>query len=146
KGTPAELSTNTANFSILSGRSENTIDKLAELLSNDKNPPSDFELKISKIENDYFLIFSAKDIETGIDHYEIREGEYGWKTGNSPYLLENQNLRNKIQVKAIDRAGNERVSEIISKQLVVFCVIIFSLIILAVFGIWMIFRKFKRKK
>ena len=36
-----------------------------------------------------------------------------WKVGDSPYLLEDQSLKSIIKVRAIDKAGNERIVEII---------------------------------
>lgn len=58
----------------------------------------------------YFLVFSTQDKDSGVDHYEVREGNFGWfKKTESPYLLKNQNLDAKIFIKAVDRARNERV-------------------------------------
>ncbi len=74
--------------------------------------------------NQYFLAFATQDKISGIDHYEIRETKYpsaklragkseglrGWRIGESPYLLQDQKLNSYIFVKALDRAGNERVA------------------------------------
>ena len=57
----------------------------------------------------HFLIFSTTDKQTGIDCYEIKEGEKDWKKEKSPYLLEDQTLRSIIKVRAVDKAGNERI-------------------------------------
>ncbi len=59
----------------------------------------------------WFLVFATQDKGSGIDRYEVCEGS---KTtcviAESPYVLQNQNLDQKIFVKAIDRNGNERIS------------------------------------
>lgn len=62
--------------------------------------------------------FSATDKQTGIDHYEVAEraGAPGpidglsWARAQSPYLLVDQALGSSLYVKAVDRAGNARVS------------------------------------
>jgi len=59
-----------------------------------------------------FLSFASTDQASGIDHYEIKENGI-WKIGQSPYVLEDQSLSNKISVKAVDKAGNERIAEYI---------------------------------
>ena len=69
-----------------------------------------------------FVAFSAVDKQSGVDHYEILETdpnrfgllswiskEAHWVVGKSPYILRDQSLRSSILVKAVDKAGNERV-------------------------------------
>lgn len=59
----------------------------------------------------YFLVFSAQDKGSGIDHYEVREGFLGdYQKSESPYLIKDQSLSKKIYVKAIDRFANERIA------------------------------------
>lgn len=81
-------------------------------------------------DNQYFVVFLTQDKGSGIDHYEIletrnplarfktgkSEGMRGWRIGDSPYLLQNQKLTSYIFVKAIDKAGNERVSMLSPKN------------------------------
>lgn len=88
----------------------------------DTSPPELFIPEISRdpslFSNQYFVAFTAMDLETGIDHYEIaRSLEYtengaglSFKTVQSPYLLQDQRQVHYLYVKAIDRAGNERVA------------------------------------
>jgi hypothetical protein len=86
----------------------------------------------------YFAVFFTTDKETGIDRYEILEAsaqslaetEYGsfekflrrifkvksalspaWEKTGSPYVLKDQTLASVLKIKAVDRAGNERVVE-----------------------------------
>lgn len=87
----------------------------------------------------YFLIFFTTDKQTGIDHYEVLETKPEniireateknvilewvkdkifkkkkvtfWKETTSPYLLKDQGLNSVIAVKAVDKAGNERIVE-----------------------------------
>ncbi len=60
-------------------------------------------------EGRYFLVFDTQDKESGIDHFEVKEGRGGWIVASSPYVLEDQSLKSRIKVKAIDKSGNERI-------------------------------------
>ncbi len=82
------------------------------LLTDDKTPPSPFEIALGRdpslFEGKYFLSFYASDSESGIDHYEVREGNFPpLRTGNT-YTLRDQTLSDTIEVKAYDAAGNVR--------------------------------------
>lgn len=85
-----------------------------------------------------FIVFSTTDKQTGVDHYEVLEAkpkdvlaslnQGGWlekmkkslgaksapaayEKTDSPYILKDQSHKSVIKVKAVDRAGNERVVE-----------------------------------
>ena len=79
----------------------------------DKELPENFNPTIEKNElifdGKYFLVFATEDKISGIDHYEIREGEWGiFHRAESPYALRSQSLTKDIHIKAIDKAKNER--------------------------------------
>ena len=94
----------------------------------DPDPPELFIPIVSQDPNvfndQYFLSFATQDKISGIDHYEIKETKYpsaklragkseglrGWRIGESPYLLQDQKLNSYLFVKALDKAGNERVA------------------------------------
>ena len=89
----------------------------------DTTPPEEFEPQIGQdptmYNGKYFLSFVAQDKTSGVDHYEITEVPWlsfkktkEWKVVQSPYLLGDQRLRSVIEVKAVDKAGNERIAEI----------------------------------
>jgi len=112
KGTKAKLATQGANFKILS-KLEPFKDEWREEIKKDNIPPEVFKIQISQdpaiFEGKYFITFSTTDKQTGVDYYKVKEGKRDWKVIVSPYVLENQKLTNNIQVKAIDKAGNERI-------------------------------------
>ena len=67
----------------------------------------------------WFLVFATQDKGLGIDHYEIKETRYRffgsfsrWISAESPYALRDQELKSYILVKAVDKAGNERIVKI----------------------------------
>ena len=88
-------------------------DEWRPLLEQDKTPPESFELIVDKskfvFEGDYFVSFFTTDKDSGVDHYEIKEGDGPFIKADSPYRLKDQSLRNTIEVKAVDKAGNEKV-------------------------------------
>lgn len=67
-----------------------------------------------------YLVFTAVDKISGVDHYEIVESRVPqflftlfqptWRVVASPFVLSDQQLVSTVYVKAIDRAGNERLS------------------------------------
>jgi hypothetical protein len=71
------------------------------------------------------VTFSTTDKQTGIDYYEVREtDERGNIPGtreapqwtrvpaNEPYVLLDQNLESLVEVRAVDKAGNERIASL----------------------------------
>lgn len=117
-GTKAKLAIYGADFKILS-KIELPEDAWLQEIKKDNVPPEQFEMEIRReqsiFEGKYFIVFSTVDKQTGLDHYEILETRYKkqekWKVAESPYLLEDQELESIIKVKAVDKSGNERISE-----------------------------------
>lgn len=82
----------------------------------DREPPQPFEPVLYR-EKEFFdgsrvLVFSARDFESGISHYEIREttkqGIGNWRPAESPYVVYEDVTR--IEVKAVDAFNNERIA------------------------------------
>lgn len=110
QGTKAELSVQSAAYSLLPYPvlPEN---EWLKAVGDDTVPPDAFDVIVESTRGvfggRYYIVFSTVDKQSGIDHYEIFERNV-WKTISSPYHLADQTLRGGIQVKAIDKAGNER--------------------------------------
>ena len=107
KGTPAALRAKALIVKIdpnLKGS------KTIEL--NDLTPPEPFEAHVFKqsgvYDGKYAVIFSAQDKQSGIGHYEVKEGDREFVQASSPYVLSDQSLGQEITIKAVDNAGNER--------------------------------------
>jgi len=98
----------------------NPLNELEKIKEEDKIPPEEFKPEIVKINGQYFLVFNTQDKQSGIDHYEVatlKENLLGqvkfisnFKEGESPYPLQETDLDKVIEVKAIDKAGNERIA------------------------------------
>ena len=92
-------------------------------VARDTDPPEIFTPQIGRDENlfsgQWFVAFSTRDTGSGVARYQIQEHwnispDYkdtrNWQEVTSPYLLTNQSLNKYISVRAIDRAGNQRVA------------------------------------
>jgi hypothetical protein len=92
---------------------------------NDTLPPDPFTPEVNQDTNTfagkYFLVFSAVDKQSGMNHFEITEEDPlhpGYArgsnqsiapiTGTSPYVLKDQELKSVIVVTAVDNAGNRQ--------------------------------------
>ena len=157
-GTPTKLTVEELTLKILPKTAETPENEWQAELEKDNIPPEDFKIEINKdysiFEGKYFIIFSTTDKQTGIDHYEVQEIASKWmlksakfEKAASPYLLKDQSLQSIIKVKAVDKAGNERITEYLPlKKLFPYWIIISILLILigSGFGFWF-YRKQKSK-
>ncbi|MCX6701744.1 MAG: hypothetical protein NTX96_00925 [Candidatus Zambryskibacteria bacterium] len=92
----------------------------------DKIPPESFVPMVSHnpsiADDSYFVAFSAVDKDSGVARYEVREipkiislltdrFSTQWKEAVSPYVLSFQSWGSRVEVKAIDGAGNSTISK-----------------------------------
>lgn len=129
-GTPAPLRVIDATIALLSTPGGTLTDTWRGEVSADKDLPSDFAITLTKddvaFSGKYFIVFNASDKQSGIDHYEVMEEPFSewstfkwgradapWVKAESPYVLKDQTLNSTIRVKAIDKAGNERVATLV---------------------------------
>lgn len=86
----------------------------------DRERPESFAPEIAKnqalFDGRWFVVFTTQDKNSGIDYYELKESRQKfltffskWKMAESPSVLEDQNLRSHIFIKAVDKSGNERI-------------------------------------
>lgn len=59
------------------------------------------------------LVFDTKDKLSGMDHFEIKEGESSWQIAQSPYVFDHARIKYPLLVKAVDRSGNARVVTVV---------------------------------
>jgi hypothetical protein len=123
-GAPAELRTEGAQFT-LDNTGRPLRDDWADVIRGDRTQPEPFTIELLQdktiFEGNHFIVFSTLDKQSGIDHYEVLEvrekkdieSPYAqWRTATSPHELQDQNRLSYVFVKAIDKAGNERIEEI----------------------------------
>ncbi len=102
-------------------------------LEEDALPPEPFEIHImsdeSVYDGQYYIVFSTTDKGTGLSHFEVKEEdrdrpgyiydtdrEAGFREAESPYRLRDQTLNSIISVRAVDKAGNERLARMIPDE------------------------------
>lgn len=178
-GTKDKLRTDDLNIKI--NKTPGTeIGDYNSLVKGDITKPEPFVITINQFsdifQGQYFAIFSTLDKQSGIDRYEILETksqsaqktlteklieffvkpkEAKWEKAESPYLLRDQSLRSAIKVRAIDRAGNERMVEYIPSEpnaagsldydyLIITAAVV--LLILIIFFVYKFLKYFIRKK
>jgi len=129
-GTLADSTQLSSEISVLAGASPVVADPWIDRIVADTNDPQPFSIILARDEaafaGDYYITFNTTDKETGIDHYEIMEEPISqagsflwgrvdapWLESRSPYRLEDQSLNSIIRVKAVDKAGNEYIANLI---------------------------------
>jgi GxxExxY protein len=108
-------------FLEISSSGLSVVDKESILI--DKITPENFSPNLGQsqdiFEGEWFVVFSAEDKQSGINHYEIAEKrsdyqqnnleDLNWQRAVSPYILRDQELKSFIYIKAVDNAGNSRI-------------------------------------
>ena len=116
QGTEAQLTFNNIVFTVLpqkKNQKPEIFETPSRILTKDYSKPRSFEITISNDADIFggksFVSFFTNDLGSGIDHYEIKEGDGDYKIARSPYLLSDQELHSVIKIKAVDGSGNHRV-------------------------------------
>jgi hypothetical protein len=111
KGTKIPTSMSSFTLTVLEGGNPNQ-NLWEKTIAADVTPPIPFTITLgqspSAYDNKKFISFSTTDAESGVDYYEVVEGSRTAVRVESPYVLEDQSLRDKIVVIAYDKAGNTR--------------------------------------
>jgi hypothetical protein len=159
RGSKADLNTYGANITLNSAGGSGVNNLWRDKVNDDDIPPEEFGIFLEKrdISNDYYVVFNTSDKQTGIDTYQIMEeplAQFGsfqwgradapWVEAQSPYTLQDQSLNSIIRVRAIDKAGNEYLANLIpgqslrtisSEQRFTYVLIFSSFVLLAVFAL-----------
>jgi hypothetical protein len=113
----------TMNQTILIGASSATPSGTPAGPSTSFTVPGSFTPVIARDANvyggKYFLVFSATDKGSGINHYEVLEVPAGaaipqnapWTIATSPYLLKDQVLSSDVYVRAVNNGGSVTVAK-----------------------------------
>jgi len=120
----------------------------------DVTPPQSFQVLLSQEINEfagqYFLTFATHDLTSGIDQYQVLEGNQLYSNAESPFILKDQTRSKAITVKAIDKAGNVSESTLLAlpqkkTDRTLAIIVVFGVILIVVI-ITTIFIKKKQKK
>ena len=125
----------------------------------DESSPESFAPEIARdpaiFDGRWFLVFATQDKGSGIDRYEVKEFRFTflsflspWTHTESPYELNDQKLKSRIVLKAIDNSGNERISTVAPRYPLVwynYLSVIGILIVVLAFCVF-VFKKIWRRK
>lgn len=129
-GTKAELRSTPAVVTLEGTPGTERIDDWNARVAEDTVAPGDFQITLTKdpvaFSGKYFITWNSQDKQSGIDHYEVMEeslsdlyafrwgrADAPWMRAESPYVLKDQSLNSTLRVKAIDKAGNERIAVLV---------------------------------
>lgn len=171
RGTKAELATYGAKIELSQKPGATMLNAWKDEVAADNISPEEFSIYLQKDEKafsqKYYIAFTTTDKQSGVDHYEVMEeslAQFGtfqwgradapWLVERSPYTLKDQSLNSIIRVKAIDKAGNEYIANLIpdksmrtvSQHQILSAVLGVSMLVLliVVFVIWRVYRKKKK--
>lgn len=131
RGTKAALATYGATITLNSTGGSGVNNLWRDKVNSDVTPPEEFAIYLEQrdVSDDYYVVFNTTDKQTGIDVYQIMEEsltQFGsfqwgradapWVEAQSPYTLQDQSLNSIIRVRAIDKAGNEYIANLIPDE------------------------------
>ncbi|MGC8981651.1 MAG: hypothetical protein ACP5JU_01750 [Minisyncoccia bacterium] len=166
KGTQIKLLALSESFNIKDTNGYELKKRMATKIPEDIYPPDPFKIYFVNnpeiFDGKYYITFETKDKQSGIAYYEIAEKpiniffmakpdfkDLEFKKADSPYVLEDQSLKSYILVKAVDKAGNERIEYLPPQKILsiddfislLFFVILLVLILKLRIYAWFIKRK-----
>ncbi len=160
-GTGTSIATLGKNNSFFIDKNKNqTKNELSDLILNDKTAPKSFDIELgrdySMYDGKYFVSFYTTDDDSGINRYEIRENNLPAIRSTNSYVLQDQSLKGFVEVKAIDNAGNVKVSMLdlskvkisqTDKNYYIYLISVITLILILIILIYKRFRfKINKKK
>lgn len=121
KGTLANVKPEVINISILEADKDyDPINDWSGVITSDNTPPEPFTVNIGKdssvFDNQTFITFNAVDLDSGIDYYEVKEGDLEKVRSSNTYVLKEQDKDQRVVVSAYDKAGNVRTVDFDSKN------------------------------
>ena len=146
-GQGTELAVKTSPVLITVNKTEVEFSKA---LPADNLKPESFQPIVSRdpalFDGQWFLAFMTQDKQSGVDHYEVREGgdDQTWVKTESPYLIRDQSLKNKIVVRAVDRAGNIQEAVVILRPWYSVWLYGGILLLVSIFILWFIVFIFRK--
>ena len=145
KGTKENISARSIDIAFIKSNM-NIINKL----SFDNTPPDFDNIEIGRdpsvYDGKYFISFNATDNISGIERYEVREGQESTVVLDGVYVLKNQDREESITITAYDQVGNSRTIEFPSRfDWIKDVIIILSFVIVLFFIFKYAYKKFSKK-
>jgi len=90
--------------------------EVSNKFSTDIRPPSFDAVEISRddsvYDGKYFISFNAKDDVSGVDKYEVKEGQSVTTVTDGVYVLKDQTRKTPVVIIAYDKAGNNAIIKV----------------------------------
>lgn len=140
-GTGTSVPVQGDSFSLVVGpRAGAAHDAWQETITKDTVPPAYFEVVMgedpSVFDGKKFISFQTTDAQSGIDHYEVIEGDAPPVRASGTYVLQHQEESPRLRVRAYDKAGNVRESVYGQNQWFVWVMVCISAGILIALVLW----------
>lgn len=117
KGTVVPVSITPLSFTVVE-QGATPKDEWKKTVATDNIPPellsAEIGQDVSVYDGKLFLVIHGEDSQSGIDHYEVKEGDRDPVRSGTEYVLQDQDQSTKITIAAIDKAGNVRILEMSS--------------------------------
>jgi len=153
KATPIEVFNNPLTIGIVSVKDSLPKNQWEEIISQDKEPPQDLAATFGRDDSIFdgkkFITISASDSQSGIDYYEVIEGNNPAVRSGETYVLLDQSEASIIIVAVYDKAGNQSKISLApgSQPKINYArlIIVFIVLLALVYGLFKIMELFKRK-
>lgn len=158
RATPVQIKFSPITFSSSALGDGGGVNNWGKIIIGDNKKPFGLMAEIgsdsSLFEGKTFVAFSAFDNESGIDHYEVKEGDREVVRSGSIYVFQNQQKLEPTLIIAYDKAGNSRklwlrektTLEKINLPIIIFYSISIILLIMALFRIFKAFKDYKKNE
>lgn len=124
------------------------VDSWSDIIKNDNVPPKPFSVELHKEKDLYngrkFINFFTIDDGSGLDYYEVKEGQYAAVRSGETYVLNDPKNAKDVTVIAHDKAGNIQVSKLKSSSINWLSVVVVTLALVIIIKIKSIIRFFRR--
>lgn len=128
-------------------------DEWKEVVEKDTEPPLPFIISFgqdsSVFDNKKFISFMTTDSGSGIDHYDVIEGDRKPVRSGTTYVLQDQEVEQKITVIAYDKAGNSQSATFVpaSQNVTLFAkILVVGIILVLLIALILFIRKWRIKK
>lgn len=147
-GQGSSLKTNSDVSKIVVGESRGSAqNKWQEIVSKDNTAPRAFTIDLLHdpvlYDGKKFILFETTDTESGVNYYEVKEGDYPFVRSGTTYVLIDQDSDKDIVVIAYDKAGNFQTSTLKQKAPINWLGVVVAVLVIVL--IRKMVRRFRRK-
>lgn len=155
KGTAVSVAVKPLLFTASAQENVKSINAWKKVVTSDIMPPEFLAATegrdLSMYDNQIYLVITASDYQSGIERFEVQEGDLPFVRTGSEYVLRDQTKQSRVVINAYDSAGNVRALIIepkrtsdTTRKIIEVVVIVFGLIL--AIAIIKVLKKYRRLK